>query len=166
MKHLNRPNNIVLVVFLLVIFSSCSTFLFQPVKKQIVGTWIADPVIGANPDTWTFNSDGTCTLVFNALYNSNGQYVPDSVFYAPGNATNGSGFGNDTTLSNVAYTISSSAGRYYLNIDAYATLMGYATNQFRFIIVKVNSTQMYLESQILYNPSQIGYIQIGFTKKQ
>ena len=153
---IGTKRKLLLLASLLVIFASCSTFLFEPVSKKIVGTWVADPVlVASNPDTWTFNSDGTCTLAFHAY----GKYG-DSIYYEPANK-----HGLDTALTNVPYTISSSAGRYYLNIDAYATLMGYATNQFRFIVISVNSKEMYLESQILYNPAQIGYIQISFSKQ-
>jgi hypothetical protein len=154
MKYISKHHNLLVVALLLVVFSSCTTFLFQPVKTQIVGTWVADPVL-SNPDTWTFTSSGTCTLVFHAS-GVNG----DSIFYEPATKS-----GGDTTLTNVPYSITSSTGRYYLNIDAYATLMGYAADQFRFIIVKVNSKEMYLESQILYGPSQTGYIQISFSKQ-
>lgn len=168
MKYMAKKRSLLLLASLLVIFASCSTFLFQPVKKQIVGTWISDPVLSTtNPDTWTFSSNGTCTLVFHdyavngsdstSIYGGPGY---SSIFYEPGGKR-----GGDTTLSNVPYSITSSAGRYYLNIDAYATLMGYATNQFRFIIISVNSKSMYLESQILYNPAQTGYIQISFSKQ-
>lgn len=153
MKFFNKHHNLIVIALLLVVFTSCSTYLFQPVKSQIVGTWYSDPVISPNPDTWTFSSNGTCTLTFNAYVDS----IDSNLFFEPHIA-------KDTTLVNVPYSISSSLGRYYLNIDAYANIMGYASNQFRFIIVKVNSKEMYLESQILYNPAQTGYIQISFTK--
>jgi hypothetical protein len=156
MKYITKHHNLLVITLLLVVFSGCTTFLFQSVKTQIVGTWQSDPVL-SNPDTWTFNNDGTCTLVFHAYITKGGA---DSIFYEPASKQN-----TDTTLSNVPYTITSSTGRYYLTIDAYATLMGYAADQFRFIIVKVNSKEMYLESQILYAPAQTGYIQISFTKQ-
>ena len=156
MKLLYKHRSLSLIVVLIVIFSSCSTFLFQPVKKQIVGTWIADPVLSPTPDTWVFNSDGTCTLSFHPT----DPLVDTNVYYEPTSKK-----GGDTTILNAPYSISSSAGRYYLNIDAYANLMGYASNQFRFIIISVNSKSLYLESQILYSPAQKGYIQVSFSKQ-
>ena len=155
MKYLVKYRTLLVIAALLVIFSSCSTFLFEPVSKKIVGTWVADPVVSPTPDTWTFNSNGTCTLSFHATTDSN-------VFFEPGTKH----VGADTTLSNIPYSVTSSLGRYYLNIDGYANLMGYASNQFRFIVIRVNATEMYLESQILFNPAQVGYIQISFSKQQ
>ncbi len=152
-KHLI---NLAAIVLLFALFSGCTTSLFQSVKTQIVGTWASDPIVSATPDTWSFNSNGTCTLSFYAANTADGT----NEVYSPA-----AGNDKDTVLQNVPYSITSSTGTYYLTIDAYANAMGYASNQFRFIIVTLNSKTMYLESQILYNPAQTGYIQIELNKQ-
>jgi hypothetical protein len=149
--------NLAAIILLFATFSGCTTSLFQNTKSQIVGTWQSDPIVSSTPDTWSFNSNGTCTLSFHAV-NTTGESGAN--VYSP--AARGD---SDVTLTNVPYTITSSTGTYYLTIDAYAESMGYQANQIRFIIVTLNSSTMFLESQILYDPVQTGYIQVSLSKQ-
>jgi hypothetical protein len=151
-KHLI---NLAAIVLLFATFSGCTTSLFQSTKTQIVGTWQSDPIISPTPDTWSFNSNGTCTLTFHLVNDAD----TTNEIYSPA-----ARFDHDTTLTNVPYTITGST-TYYLTIDAYAEAIGYQANQIRFIIVTLNSKTMYLESQILYNPVQTGYMQISLSKQ-
>src|SRR5689334_16109644 len=145
MTFLTKYRHIFITLSLLVILSSCTTYWFQPVKKQIIGKWIAEPLTNpAKPDEFIFNSDGTCSIYFNS-----------NAFYST----------PDDTILNAPYSIEHKLIYDYVIIDALATHLGFKTDQLRWIIVKVNSSELYLESQILYDPAQIGFIQIQFTKE-
>jgi hypothetical protein len=156
-KHLM---NFAAIVLLFAIFSGCTTSLFQSPKSQIVGTWESDPIIAGNtPDTWSFNSNGTCTLSFHVANTGDSTITTGAEIYSPAYH-----YDKDTTLTNVPYSISGSS-TYYLTIDAYAEALGYSANQFRFMIVTLNSKTMYLEGQTLFNPVQTGYIQVSLSKQ-
>lgn len=102
----------------------CHTFVFQPVKKQIEGTWIADP-----QDTvvtkWTF-SGGSLVINVNGV---------------------------DTTT--ISYTVKNKITKHLLVLDKPLV------NETRFVIVKVNKTQLYLASESKPN---IANYQQGFTR--
>jgi hypothetical protein len=133
-----------ILVSILVLWG-CHTWVFQPVKKQIVGTWIISPVSDNVQTEWTFTDDGKLYIVKNYPVGN-----PDTVIAC------------DSTLY-AGWHIENKVTKHYLYTDNWEGFCKVGDTNPRWLIIKLNGENLYISSE---NEKRIrGTWQFGFTKK-
>ena len=126
------------------VISACNTYLFESVKKRIIGKWLLSDSDTAKIETWEFKSDGTLEIVINnniKLYTS---------------VTSGD------SLPYIEWTVENKITKHYLYTDSWWG----STNQEeypRWLVVKVNKKKLYLSSE--QGKKIKGSFQRGFIKQ-
>ncbi len=148
-KHLKISCFVLLIGFL---FNQCNTYIWQPVEKQLIDTWIKSPQttdefgVITGYEEWTFTEDGLFYRVFVQLTSP---VIRDTI----------------TTCSperaNVhTYEVENKITRHFIvteNIDYWC-----GSDESKWLVVKLTKSEMYLTS-IDENKTR-GSFQFGFTK--
>ena len=131
------------------LFFSCHTYFFQPVKKQLEGTWIKSPLDAAKQEEWTFTDDGKLYIV---NYDIDFPNTTRDTTYSC----------KDGTKDYIDWQIENKVTKHFLYTDEWPPFCSAETNA-KWLIIKLNKSILYMSSQ--ENVKTRGSWQQGFTKK-
>jgi len=137
--------SLMLMIFIGLSFLGCHTYVFQPVKKQIVGTWIKSPQDSTLHQEWTFTDDGKLFIVD----------------VQPGISARDTARDCDS-LTFVSWQVENKITKHYLYTDTYDAFCSLETPP-RWLVIKVNKKELYLSSE--ENKKIKGSWQYGFVKQ-
>ena len=140
-KHLG------IAIILLISFSACHTYLFEPVKKKIAGKWLLSDSDSAKKEIWEFKSDGTLEVKINDTI---------SWFVSPQSGD---------SLPYVEWSVENKITKHYLYTDAW---WGHGIKPSeeqigRWLIVRVSKKKLYISSE--FDKKIKGSFQKGFIKQ-
>ncbi len=133
------------MIFILIFLSGCHTYFFQPVEKQIIGTWIKSPQAYGVVEEWTFDEDNTLRIreyTYGVLTDDKKDHAGDREY--------------------IEWKIQNKITKHHLYTDNYLPFTINADVQPKWLIIKVNKSELYLSS---IEGKTRGAWQWGFVKK-
>lgn len=142
-----RKYSWIIAILTMIFFGSCHTYVWQSVKKQIVGKWQRSGPDTSKAEIWEFGSDGHLVISYKYKIGTQDTTVILN-FINPST--------NDT-LPYVSYSVANKVSKNYVYTDAW-----FGNSEYRWLVIKLNKKFMYLESE--YKKKTKGTFQIGFKK--
>jgi len=138
---------LIVPTFILFLFLGCNTYLWQPVDKLVVGTWVASPnptIVGTQWGTekWVIESGGCITV---QIWDSSNVLV-DSLEFKAGGAE------DDELTPCIEWSVESKFTKHYLRTDRWfygsQTDIEESPKDPKWLIVKINKEEMYLSAEL------------------
>ena len=148
-----------LTLLLVLVFIGCNTYVWQPVNKLVLGTWVVspDPDEFGNTEKWKFE-DGCLTI---SLYQGD-VLIQELQFKDPDNPADFS--------TCIEYEIVSMVHKDYIETPRWfaGNVAELNVNIGRWLVIKINKDELYLSSEIknVYGKVIKGDHQKGFVKEK